>query len=345
MRPLSASQAIAPAFRRTWLLLYRPFQWRSHLKLTAAAVITSCFLVNFHYTLPGEPAFEMPSIPAAFRHADGFAFLALIAALLIVDLFILFFYFMARLRFALFHSLISSSRSLAPGFKLYEREAARFFRAKIAVWLSIAGLAAAIAVVAVIVVLTVMNVPTPEGKYDAGVFLVLFFPSIGFAAFVIILSFLMQVVLNDFILPHMAIENASFRQAWQSVRKAIRADRESFFSYFLLRVLILIVAGPVLAAIAFVLLWPMFWVLGASATGYATLLDNASGSLGGLQVASTILFIALVAIVGAVGSAVLGGPLMVFLRAHAIYFYGSRYAPLRKVLSPQKADATALQPS
>jgi len=335
MKPLSASQALAPAFRRSWLLLYRPFQWSSNLKLTTAAVATSCFVVNFRYTFPGAQAIEIPSIPATFQQAGGFGLLTLIAALLLIDLFVLFFYFMARLRFALFHSLVHAGRTLAPGFKLYERQAARFFRAKIAVWLSIAGLVAAIVVVAAVVIFSVATLRTPDGKFDTGVFLVLFFPTIGFAAFVAIFSILLQIVLNDFILPHMALENASLGEAWRSVRKRIRADRESFFSYFLLRILILVVAGPILAVLAFLLLWPVFWALGASATGYATLLDDATGFLGGLQVASTILFSAAAALVGAAGSALLGGPLMVFLRAHALYFYGSRFKALGDALDSQ----------
>ncbi len=339
MRPLSTSQALAPAFRRTWQLLYRPFQWSSHLKLTATAAITSCFLVNFRYTLPGGPGIEIPSIPLAFRQAGGFGILILIAALLAVNLVLLFCYFTARLRFALFDSLIDGSRALAPGFKLYERQAAKFFRAKIVVWLSIAGLVAAIVAAVAIVVFSVATLRTPDGKLDPGVFLILFFPTLGFAAFILILSILMQIVLNDFILPHMALESASLRQAWQSVRKAIRADRESFFSYFLLRVLILIIACPILAVIAFLILWPVFWVLGASATGYAALLDNTTGFLGSLQVASTILFASLAAIIGAAATALLGGPLMVFLRAHALYFYGSRYKVLERELFPQEIVA------
>ena len=87
------------------------------------------------------------------------------------------------------------------------------------------------------------------------------------------------------------------------------------------------------------ILWPVFWVLGASATGYAALLDNATGFFGSLQLASTILFSTLAAMVGAAASALLGGPLMVFLRAHALYFYGSRYAPLKKALFPQEIVA------
>ncbi|HWE87195.1 MAG TPA: hypothetical protein VG267_19770 [Terracidiphilus sp.] len=341
MRPLSTSQAIAPAFGRTRLLLYRPFQWSSHLKLTLVAVATSGLLLNFRYTLPGALAIELPPIPAAFQHASGFVILAVIAALLAIDLVILFFYFMARLRFALFHSLVEGSRSLGPEMKIYEREAGRFFRAKIAVWLGIAGLAAAVVVVAAIVVLTVANLRTPEGKYDTGVFLVLFFPALGFLAFVVILSLLAQIVVNDFMLPHIALEGASPGEAWRAVRTRMRADREAFFSYFLFRVLILIMVAPVLAGLGFVLLWPVFWILGASATGYAALFDEASGLLGGIRIGASILFAVLAVAAGVAGSAVLGGPLVVFLRAHALYFYGSRFAPLGKRLYPKEAEAGA----
>jgi membrane-anchored glycerophosphoryl diester phosphodiesterase (GDPDase) len=84
-------------------------------------------------------------------------------------------------------------------------------------------------------------------------------------------------VLHDFILPHMALDGATFREAWRAVRQRIRSDREGFFSYFLLRVLIVIITGPVLAVLAFMVLWPVLWVLGASAAGYNALLDDATG--------------------------------------------------------------------
>jgi len=37
MKPLSATECITPAIERTKSLLFRPFQWRAFLKLTAVA--------------------------------------------------------------------------------------------------------------------------------------------------------------------------------------------------------------------------------------------------------------------------------------------------------------------
>jgi hypothetical protein len=345
MRPLSASQALAPAFRRTRQLLYRPFRWSSHLKLTLAAVLAEGILVSFRYVAPGTLALELPSIPDSYRHARGFWVLAAVAGLLLLDLTILAVYSLARLRFAVFHCAHGLDRSLLPGWKLYEKQAARFFRAQVAVGFGIAGLVTILVVAAALVVFSVLTLRTPEGKYDTGVFLTLFFPTLGFAAFVLILIVVTQMVLNDFILPHMALENATLREAWKSVRPRIRADRESFFSYFLLRVLIFIVAVPILACLAFLVLWPVFWVLGSSATGYAALLEDATGPLSWVRAGLNILFIGLSAATGAAGAALLGGPLAIFLRCHAMYFYGSRFAPLSEALFPRRADTESVQPT
>ncbi len=179
----------------------------------------------------------------------------------------------------------------------------------------------------------VMTLRTPDGKYDTGVFLVLFFPTVGFAAAIVAACVLARVVLHDFILPHMALENATFREAWREVRRRVRADREGFFSYLLLRALFVIVITPVLALLAFAVLWPVFWMLGASAAGYNALLEDATGIAAAGRIALNAILLALGAATGAMGAAVFGGLFAVFLRAHAIYFYGSRYRALGDLLA------------
>ncbi len=342
MRPLSASQAIAPAFHRTIELLYRPFRWSTHLKLTMAAVVAEGIVVNFRYGSPGALSFEMPSIPDSFRYATGFRVLEVVVALLLIDAAILFFYSLSRLRLAIFHCCLRADRSLLHGWKLYEKQAGRVFGAKVAVWLGIFGLIAALIAAIVLVVFTVSTLRTPDGKYDAGVFLILFFPTVGLAALILVASVAAQMVLNDFILPHMALENATLGQAWRSVRPRIRADREAFFGYFLLRVLIFIVAIPILACLAFLALWPVLWILHGSAAGYAALLEDATGILGWVRVILNAVFLVLGAAAGAIGAALLGGPLAVFLRCHAIYFYGSRCSSLGDALHPQESAAAAV---
>jgi hypothetical protein len=46
---------------------------------------------------------------------------------------------------------------------------------------------------------------------------------------------------------------------------------------------------------------------------------------------------------GAAGAGVVDGPTALFLRAHAMYFYGSRYKALGDLLEPQVAEIVAAQ--
>lgn len=78
-------------------------------------------------------------------------------------------------------------------------------------------------------------------------------------------------------------------------------------------------------------------MLGASAGGYNALFDEATGAAEVGRIALNVVLLVLGAAVGGAGAAIFGGPLAVFLRAHALYFYGSRYKPLAQLLWPAPA--------
>jgi hypothetical protein len=342
MRPLSSSAAIVPAFRRMRTLLFQPFDWGSFLRITLAAVLAESMVVSFRYVTPHLDFGDPPAIPESLRQAWGFWMLAGIAALVAVDLVLLGWYGIVRLRFTLFYALVHESQGLGEGWRSWARPADRLFRATLLITFGIVLLVVALMAVIAVGVFGVTTLRTPDGKLDAGVFLIFFFPTIGFLAAIVVACLLARVVLHDFILPHMALENRTFREAWHEVRRRVRADRESFFSYLLLRTLFAILAAPLLAILAFLILWPAFWVLGASAAGYNALMDEATGVWGAVQIALNVVLLLLGGALGVAGAAVFGGPLAVFLRAHAMYFYGSRYKALGDLLTePVVATAEA----
>lgn len=239
-------------------LLFKPFAWGTFLRISVAAVLAESVVVNFRYLTPQLDLGELPALTPAVRNTSAFIPLLIIAGLVAVDALLLGWYVLIRLRFVIFHALIYESAGLREGWRKYNKAADRFFRVCLMTSLGIVFLVALVVVALAVVAFGVLNLKTPDGKYDAGVFLTLFFPALGFAAAVLVASVLARIVLHDFVLPHMALEGATFKDAWCAVRRQIRADREGFFSYFLLRVLIAIVAGPVLIVVAFLVLWPLF---------------------------------------------------------------------------------------
>jgi hypothetical protein len=181
--------------------------------------------------------------------------------------------------------------------------------------------------------------PTPEGKLDPGNFLILFFPCIGIAFALILAACAAQVVLNDFILPHMAIEGASFRKAWTDVRMRIGASKETFLSFFILRLGMPLLAGMVLALAAWLVGLAVFWILGMSAAGFEAMLDGAAGVRAYLLMAVHALFVVLGLAAGLVIAVSFGGPLGVFMRSYALVYYGGHYKALGNLLEPSAPSA------
>lgn len=272
---------------------------------------------------------------------SGFAVLVVIAAFVSLDLLLLGWYAIVRLRFTVFHAVLRESPGVREGWQHYGKAADRLFRGTLLATFTNLALISLFAIAVGLGVNTVMNVRTSDGKLDPGVFLLMFFPTLAFGAAVLLLVLLTRVVLHDFILPHVALENATVREAWRAVRQRIRADREGFFSYLLLRALFTIVGGALLWAIGFLVVWPVFWMLGASAAGYNNLLADVTGWAELCRIALNVLMLLVGAGVGVVAAAVLGGPMAVFLRAHAMYFYGSRYAALGEHLQTQEAEVAS----
>jgi hypothetical protein len=339
MGPLSSSAAIPPALRRMRNVFLRPFAAGPFFRCALAAVIAESVVLNFRYVTPhldfGEVSAGVQGAAAGSLHRSASIVLLGIAGLVLVDVVLLAWYAIVRLRFTVFHAVLCESPGLREGWRRYAKPADRLFRATLLATLANLTLVGVLAGFIALGANTVINVRTPDGKYDLGVFLLMFFPTIAFAGTIVLVFVLTHVVFHDFILPHVALENCTAREAWRVVRKRIRAEREAFFSYFLLRVLFAIVAGPVLWVIGFAILWPVSWMLGTSAAGYNALLADATGWSEVFRIALNVVMLMLGAALGAAGAAMFGGPMAVFLRAHAMYFYGSRYKALGELLEPR----------
>jgi hypothetical protein len=152
----------------------------------------------------------------------------------------------------------------------------------------------------------------------------------------IFIAFIAQVILIDFILPHMAIESTTFRAAWTAVRANMKGKRETFLSYFILRLAMPLIAGLLLAFVGWVMGSVVFGILGVSSAGFEAMLDGPGKLRGMLELAVQALFLLLGAGVGLALAVALGGPLGVFMRTYALLFYGGHYKALGNLLDPPR---------
>ena len=225
--------------------------------------------------------------------------------------------------------IVAWNRSAA---RLYADEADRFFSASMLVWLSLL-VAASLAFAALAGLALALGV-TPGSKFGPGAFVILYIPGALMGLVLLLAAGAAEVVLNDFILPHMVVEGAAFRKAWADVRALMAANRESFVRYFLLRMGLPLAAGLVLGLLAWVVESVVFGTLGISAAGFTAMLNGAPGWRLCVSAVVRAIFALLGLGAGAAIAVSFAGPLGVFMRIYALAFYGSHYKALGNLLDP-----------
>jgi hypothetical protein len=344
MKVLSASEAVWPALQRTQSCLFRPFRFESFLKFASVATLSEGFLLSIKFWTPHTFALDVDfDALKAFLMKPEFLPVTILGCLALLLIGVYCSYLITRLRSGLVHCLIHQSRDVRVASSLYEKEAERFFTASLLVWLGLAVLAAVALALFILAGYAVLGTPGSDGKLDRGNFFFLFFPCLGILVALILAAWTAQVVLNDFILPHMALEGSTFRKAWVAVRSRITANRETFVSFFILRMAMTVIAGLLLGAVAWVVGLAVFGVLGLSADGFNAMFFDVTGWREMVRIAIESFFVALGVAAGWVIAAAFGGPLGVFMRCYALYFYGGHFKPLGNLLEPATPQTHAVE--
>jgi len=349
MQALSAADAVAPSIHRTRNYLFRPFELGTYLKLCLVAVITEGIGGNFHVPGGGGSHGHTQSHPhpgphLAFSPPMIAIIIAAIALAIVVTIAI--YYLITRLRFAFFHCLVRQTKEIAPGWRLYRNQANRFFALNLVVGIIFVLLLGIIVLPFVIGIVHLVRGTPPGAHMNIGAFLGYLVPLIPIVLLAILVAIAIQIVLRDFMLPHMALENASAGEAWAAVRAHIVAEKGDFFVYTLLRIVLPIVG---LIAVFMVLLIPGLILLGCAAVVFVALHSAFAQATGSAAVAGIMLQVLIGIVVFCILvllGIIIGGPLSVWVRTYAVMFYGGRYTALGDVLTistppPSPAFGTA----
>ncbi len=244
------------------------------------------------------------------------------------------FYLVTRLRFAFFHCLVHNTREIRPGWELYKEQASRFFWLNIAVGICFLLLMGLIAIPFVAGFWRVFHDMQPGGRPDFAMLLGLILPLLPIIFLLVVTGIALDIILRDWMLPHIALEDASAGEAWGSVWARIKAEKGQFFAYSLLRLILPTIAG---IAVFMILLIPGLVLAGAVAGVELGIHSAFANSTGSASVAGVMLqvFFGLVAFGFALlASICLGGPLSTGTREYALLFYGGRYPVLGDLLYP-----------
>jgi hypothetical protein len=333
MQILSAAEAISPALNRTKRLLFQPFRWGTFLKLCAVAVLTEGFSGNYRFNNSSSAPPASASSTMFTLNPNWVVGFAAIAVSAVILGFVLL-YLVVRLRFALFNCLIHQTRWIRPGWNMYREQAQRFYLLSIGV--GIVFLAAAVA--ALLPFANGFFRLFKEGRlvvhtdWAALIPLVLQLAPVLLALMLAALA--IDVILRDFMLPHIALENATVGDAWSAVVERIATEKGSFVLYAFLRIVLPMVAYIGLFIVLVIPMFLVFLVPGALIAAIHAVTVNASAGVAAVGIFfEVVLGVALVAL-GVLLAIACGGPLCVAIRNYALVFYGGRYKALGDILYP-----------
>jgi hypothetical protein len=344
MNTYSATQAISPAVERTKNYLFRPFKWSTYLKLATVACLTeggsSGFNSNFnlpsgHHTSSGAGNL----IPPAFSLSSGTIALIVIGVLACIALCIYLSYLICRLRFAFFHCLAHKTKEIRPGWRLYRTQGMRYFIASLMIGLIFLFVLVLAALPFIFGFVRLYQSSQSGGSFNVGGFSLLLLPLFGIIFCLCLVAYVVNAILHDFILPHMALENLTFGQSWAAVKPRIGAEKGSFALYLLLRAILPIAAYIALFIVAII---PMLIVIGLAALlifGFHALMESASGAMAYFWLSIEILLGIGGFVLGVIVAFCLGGPIATWIRNYALLFYGGRYPALGEILSPPVSAA------
>jgi hypothetical protein len=330
MRPLSALDAIGPAWKHTTRLLVTPRNWRLALKIGAVAFFAQVGGCNNSFNSPGR---HMHRLPPAFL--AGIVALAFVIGIVALAIGFAFFYLSSRLQFVLFEVVLRSDTTVTPIWRRYGRATWYWVGLKIVYF--VAALVCVTPILIPIVIHFIHRVGpafhdgTPQNPV-AFVLAVLGFMSAIF--FIVILIGIGYALLCDFGLPSMALESTPMFVTVRRVWNLLRSEPGPVALYVLMR-FVLSIAGS-LATDCVLVVGALIALIPLGGAGLIAWLSLRHAGFGGhvVMVAAWVVLGLVFLVLLVVAAIMLFGYVFTFLQAYALYFLGGRYPLVGAYLDP-----------
>ncbi|MHB1022304.1 MAG: DUF7544 domain-containing protein [Acidobacteriaceae bacterium] len=338
MNVYSAAEAIGPAWERTKSILLEPFEWRRYLKLTFVAMFAALSTAGFSLPNPARLALTLDkhhSLPAEITAA--LVGLAVIFGLGIFIVGLVLFYIGSRLQFVLFDVIATKNSTVGPIWRKYGSQTWRWIGLKLLLFLMAGVVGAMLAIVLMLpLIRQITHQPIGTAMSPADILRHILGPILLIIAFSIVVA-VVYILLWDFAIPPMALENASIGTAIGRVGKLIRNEPGEILLYLLMRFLLGIVFGMaamLVYALAMLISLLPFSIVG----GVLYLALRNAGPAGHVLLIAWAIVSGLVLLVWnlCVYTGVIGY-LIAFWQSYVLAFYGGRYPLLGNLLEPPPA--------
>ena len=350
--PISAADAIGPAFEHMRDQLFRPFRLGQWTRLAIVGILSGETAGSGSCRLPLGNGSTRPSNRFQSSAANDYDTIiqwmsdhlwlvgAIVGALLLLVL--LFMFVNSVFRFVLYESVVARHCSIRKGWRRWQTEGWQFFLWQLA--LMVVGVVGLVAIVA-IPAFAVYRLGWTESASAHVPALLLTILTAGLVLFAfIVLVAVARVLANDFVVPFMALEHVGVIDGWRHVRQLVLGAKADTALYLLIKVGLSIVAIIFFFIVLVIVLAVLGLTVGTmgiaawSATKAMALTWNAV-TVTLAVVGGTVALLALIYVIALVAT-----PLAVLFPAYSIYYLADRYPKLRSWLDrhgpPAKAFTT-----
>jgi hypothetical protein len=338
MLPLSAIDAIGPAWAHTRRLLWHPGNWRLMLKIGAVAVFAQMGGANFNgNSFPNHLGSGSPQT-GDFPHAAAMAVMVsviIFAAIVGLCIGLVFFYIGSRLQFTLFEIVLRSDTTVAPIWRRYGAATWRWIGLKILFFLACFVVCAPFLIPIIIAFVHGVAANAQNGSiHNPMAFIGTILGFVGAIIVIALFTAVLYSLLHDFGLPSMALESTSMGETVRRVWNMLRAEPGQVLLYLLMRFVLgfvgslcsnfILVIGILIACIPFGLVGGL---------NYALLHNAGTGGLVAMWLIFVLLGLVFLALI-IIAAIILSGYVLTFIQAYALYFLGGRYPLLGQYLAP-----------
>lgn len=351
MTLLSPLDALGPAFRRTREVLAAPFRLGFFLKIALIAALTqpSFYSASISYPAQGlqfavlskaghRSGFAATGYGSQFVSGSGLAAIGIAALVAIVvfclALWVLCSYLYCRLRFTLFDLVVYKRGQVGKAWSAYGRQSWRYFGLVILVSLGFLIVTAVVVGPGMVHFIHVAGPLASAGaKMNPLALMGAMFPLLVAIFAVAALWAVVDSLMQDFLLPPMAIEDAPLEAVFGRFFALVKANFGQLVIYILLRFAV----GIGLTWILMLVFLAGLMVAGLGVYGIGTVLYHALGASSVGQVicvALAILTGLVVVVVYIMAIVAIYGTAAIFKQSYAAYFFGGRYGALGDRLEP-----------
>jgi hypothetical protein len=333
MRILSATEAVSPAIARMKLLLFKPFRFGRSWKLATTSYLggTTSFFIPF-------PLIYLAFIPVVRRAgAPASAIAAIVAgAAVLLVIYMAIFYLCSRLNFAFFDIALNRGEFVAPAWRKYGPQSLKWTLFKMAIGTAFFALIAAPLTPVVKRLVTSFSSMNPvPGQEPSPQFMAAIFSF--YAAFLIVYLIigvfaLLTSTLSDFVVPSLALENTSLKEALGRAGRLVRSEPGAVCLYILMKVVLYLAGGVVVVILFYIFIFAVIliaFLLGA--LGYF-LLNLLHVPHVVMMVLATFFGITFYVFTIFYGMFLAYGTLYTITESYALYFLGGRYPLLGDLL-------------